>query len=537
MGTVTGVLADSLNWAGISEDRFNEQLAACSDEAERSALITQTLTDIYGEAGEAYREVNENLVEYRESQARANETAADAGNALLPIVTLATNIGTAILQWALPGLQKFSDFLTGPAISNGLPGFIAAVTTGFNSMLSGVDFAGMATRLGEKTTSLIEGLLPAVANGLSGLVTSIGSLLTTLLPVLLQNSMNFWNAILAQIPTILPVLLGAISTLVMQIVGMLPTLGPMITQGVTMLVQMIADILPTLIPMISDAAIALLMAIVDAVPGIVDSLVPAVLQLIDSVVQLLPTLIPELMTAALYLFDAICQAIPQILPPLLSAALSLIMSLLTYLPTHWGNLISVAKSLFMAIVSAVPQIVGSLLSAVGSLLTQAASKVSGFASQMATAAKDMVRGMVQGIRDAGGEVWNAIKNVCSNSLNTILEFFGINSPSRVMRETFGFVGEGMVWGLEDKAANVVDSMRSIASSTLEAASFTASPTLSFAGVGSAASNVSATSTSSLTKQDVYEAVGAAVADAMGAQGDIVLKIGEREFGRAVRKVV
>ena len=37
VGQVTGVLADALNWAGISEDDFNESLANCSGEAERNS--------------------------------------------------------------------------------------------------------------------------------------------------------------------------------------------------------------------------------------------------------------------------------------------------------------------------------------------------------------------------------------------------------------------------------------------------------------------------------------------------------------------
>lgn len=113
---MTGSLADALNWAGISEDQFNESLAACSTEEERSALITQTLSEIYDDAGQAYRETNEALVEYRESQARSNEAAADAGNALLPLATMLRDVGTALLQWATPGLQGFSDFMTTTAM-------------------------------------------------------------------------------------------------------------------------------------------------------------------------------------------------------------------------------------------------------------------------------------------------------------------------------------------------------------------------------------------------------------------------------------
>ena len=48
VGAVTGPLADALNWAGVSEDAFNESLAKCTTEQERQALITETLNGLYG---------------------------------------------------------------------------------------------------------------------------------------------------------------------------------------------------------------------------------------------------------------------------------------------------------------------------------------------------------------------------------------------------------------------------------------------------------------------------------------------------------
>ena len=56
VGVVTGSLADALNWAGVSEDEFNEKLAACNDEAEREKLIRETLIDLYDEAANGYKE-------------------------------------------------------------------------------------------------------------------------------------------------------------------------------------------------------------------------------------------------------------------------------------------------------------------------------------------------------------------------------------------------------------------------------------------------------------------------------------------------
>lgn len=42
-GTVTGNFADVLNWAGTSEDEFNEKLAASKDVTERTNIVLNEL--------------------------------------------------------------------------------------------------------------------------------------------------------------------------------------------------------------------------------------------------------------------------------------------------------------------------------------------------------------------------------------------------------------------------------------------------------------------------------------------------------------
>lgn len=74
VGQVTGPLADALNWAGISEDKFNEKLAKCSGEQERQKLIMETLDDTYKKAASTYKETNKDVI----AAEKANQTFADA---------------------------------------------------------------------------------------------------------------------------------------------------------------------------------------------------------------------------------------------------------------------------------------------------------------------------------------------------------------------------------------------------------------------------------------------------------------------------
>ena len=106
VGQVTGVLADALNWVGISEDEFNEKLSACSDEQEREQLIRETLNDTYKEASDVYKETNESIIQNNESQANLTENLSNIAEIFEPLVTK----GKELLNSVLIGLQPVLTF-------------------------------------------------------------------------------------------------------------------------------------------------------------------------------------------------------------------------------------------------------------------------------------------------------------------------------------------------------------------------------------------------------------------------------------------
>lgn len=80
VGTVTGQLADALNWAGIMEDDFNERLSACGSESERNKLIMDTLAQTYEGAATAFYRNNKQIVDARRNQATLDEITAKLGD-------------------------------------------------------------------------------------------------------------------------------------------------------------------------------------------------------------------------------------------------------------------------------------------------------------------------------------------------------------------------------------------------------------------------------------------------------------------------
>lgn len=108
-GAVTGVLADALNWAGISEDKFNEKLAKCNTEAQREKLIRETLNGVYDKASKSYEENAAGVLAQNEAQAKLNENMAILGEKMAPIQTALTELGIALAEKLVPIITQFMD--------------------------------------------------------------------------------------------------------------------------------------------------------------------------------------------------------------------------------------------------------------------------------------------------------------------------------------------------------------------------------------------------------------------------------------------
>ena len=119
LGEVQGTLADALEWCGITVDDFNEQLADKNTEEERSALILDTLEELYSETAKTYRENNKAVIESRKATSDYTDTMAELGEAMEPVsadinglkATFAKELTPLIKNNVIPAFRGFFDEL------------------------------------------------------------------------------------------------------------------------------------------------------------------------------------------------------------------------------------------------------------------------------------------------------------------------------------------------------------------------------------------------------------------------------------------
>lgn len=238
-GTVTGGLADALNWSTASaeqwsaalsghsaaqqafndaiadgqtkEDAFNAALAACGSEQERSQLITETLTGLYGEAGRQYQETNKDLLASRDAQNEMNKSMQELGEAAMPVKTAVTEIGTSLLNQLAPALETVTGWYKSLSpeqqtlVNNLALGAVAfgGVTTAIGKTMEAASGVGSAFKTagelfgGAKKVMGDTSFLSKIGTGFSNIVTKAGGLGTMLTGTLSSGWTGFTGLIAA----------------------------------------------------------------------------------------------------------------------------------------------------------------------------------------------------------------------------------------------------------------------------------------------------------------------------------------------------
>ena len=278
-GEITGALADALNWAGVSEDAFAEELFLCNSEAERERLIRYTLNGLYGEAAENYETTAASLLAANEAQAKLTESLAALGAVTEPIITLFKNELAGILQELVPHFQTFATGLN--EVVNGVEGGAAKMSEGIQ---------GLITTILDVIVKLLPSLLnigtEIIAALLDGIVTSfptINDTLIELLPQIITTIGEFIPRITVALHENLPLILDAVIKSVAQVIVVLGDILPEIIVQIVKVIPQLVNTLIDNIPVLTEAAFTFFMAIVKALPQIIPALIVAIVELVKAV--------------------------------------------------------------------------------------------------------------------------------------------------------------------------------------------------------------------------------------------------------------
>ncbi len=295
------------------------------------------------------------------------------------------------------------------------------------------------------TTFLVGNLLPAVWNILKALPGALVTFIQTALPQLVGALMQFVPQLQTGIAQGLPQMLAAAGQIVAQLCSGIQSGWPqLLQQGQKVLSGIIGGIttaLPQLFQMALDLVTTLVNTFVSNFPLYIQTGTQLLLSLIDGIGQALPGMLEAAAQAVLSMAQGLIQNFPQIIQSGFEMMASLIRGIGNALP---------------GIAKAAGNVARKLLDTIKN-------------TNWLQLGKDIIAGMINGIGAMAGALWDAATNIARAALDAIKSFFGIASPSRLMRDEVGrFIPAGIAAGIEANTRPLTGAMQRLAHTTAAA---------------------------------------------------------------------
>ena len=434
VGKVTGNLADALNWAGISEDEFNKKLESLGSEAERNQLIMQTLSGEYQNAANIFKQNNATIMEARKAQSQLMESLGGLGEAV-------NNISNKMLVGFGPAITSIIDAFTN--LINGVEGADEQLATAISNLINkGIEQLPQFINFGaDILIALASGIvenIPALAEAGLQIIIGLQEKIIENLPNFISTASEILQGLANSITKNLPIILKNGNEITMQLVnGIIENLPLIIDTGIEiilMLVDSLVDSLPKLIPAAVEAIITIAESLINNIDKIIDAAIELILALSDGLIKALPKLaekIPEIISKLVFELTK-----PETQLKLLDAGTQLILALIEGIFKMNVNL---AQSAWDSVKTFAKELLNT--------------------DDMVNAGKDLIRGLIDGIKSMTGEVYATMKNFTAGVVKDVKSFFGIHSPSRVFRDEVGvWLPLGMADGILSKAKEVIEAL-------------------------------------------------------------------------------
>jgi phage-related protein len=384
----------------------------------------------------------------------------EALSPLLPVVgQLVAAVGTAlapVLSALAAALAPVVSALAG-ALTPILPPLTAAFTTLATALTPLITLIG--TTLGQ----VIQAVAPLLAS-LAGIVAQIATafapliaqLTTSLVPVFQQLGPLIGQVVAAITPLIeqlvaalLPILPPIIDAFLAIQSAMLPLI-PVVVQLVTALAPFVSLIISALAPVVQFAAEVVKWVAINAVVPVIQTVVSVLTTIITTVTNVLNG-VRGFVTSVVTFFINLRTSVVSTVAGLVASVVGFFTSLPGRARAAVSSIVSGLTGVFnsakAAVVSRVTSLVSDAVALVRGLPGKAKAALGNIGSILTSAGRDLIQGMINGVKAMAGSLVSAAKGVVSGAVDGAKSLLGISSPSKVFAEIGKFVGQGFIKGL------------------------------------------------------------------------------------------
>lgn len=361
-----------------------------------------------------------------------------------------------ILQMQIAGLGQTIGSMALPMINKLLKSVNGIVSALSKALSSGKGFDQLGTVIGQalgkaigQITSALPNFTAAATKILTQVIGSLVKAIPQILPTLTTGVVQLINAAVTILqnngPMLIRAAVMAVTTIVNGLISALPQLLQAGMSMVTSLVDAVSAQLPTLIPL----AVKCVMTLAEGIASNIPMIIKSGLKLVTGLVQGLMKAVPQLLKEAPKLVVNLINGIVESLPMIINAAPKIIISLIEGIIKSIPILIEDAPKIIIALIKGIIESLPMLL-AMGPKINDELAK--GLMKQdWPKIGINILKGIVDGWNNLNNWIWKKVQEAGNSIVNSFKSFFGIHSPSALMRDKVGYyIGTGIAEGI-DKA--------------------------------------------------------------------------------------
>lgn len=453
--------------------QFSGSIASILKSAEQSSI--KVISDLSGKFIGAFSQMgigainsvanfvsqySKNLDLVRQSTDMGNESIAqllDTFETQMSVMSESSNqLGASIfigIQEPLQGLAQLGidaiAELQRGFDEGGLEGMFACAGTVITNLING--FIEQLPLLIEFSLTLLNALIQGLMENIDAITSGATFIMVSLL-----------EALITGLPMIFEFAFQLLNALITGISENMDVIGEGAASIITGFLTSIFELLPTIIECGMQLLISLCNGLLEQAPTLIPTVLTLIGQLIDSFIQNLPELVRMGVLLLQKLIEGIIEAIPEVvayIPILISTLCTMIRE---NLPTIIKSGVELVGALVIGLIQAIPAIIRAIpdiISAIWDGLMEVDWLELGI---------NIIKGIISGLSNVGSFLWDAICNIGDNIVSGFKDFFGIASPSKLMRDKIGkMIPLGLEVGVEKQMPKSVEAMTSITAQEME----------------------------------------------------------------------
>lgn len=244
-----------------------------------------------------------------------------------------------------------------------------------------------------------------------------------------------WNGIKSTATTVF----NAIKTTITTIFNAIKSVSTSVWNSIKAVISTVVNGIRSVITTVFNAVRSVVTTIWNGIKATSSSVWNSIKSVVSSAVNGIRSVVTTVFNAVRSVVSSVMSTVKSVISSAWNGAKSIVSSAVNSIKSTVSNVFNALKT-----------VVSNAMSGVKTAIESGWNKAKGFLEgiNLFSIGKNIIEGLIKGIKNMAGAVGGAIKSVADGAVNSAKKALGIHSPSRVMRDQVGYwVSEGLAKGI------------------------------------------------------------------------------------------